>query len=75
MYLSEFDRRTEIKVTCEVCKKMNGTGPVGTHWICQDCKVNTAQLSLKVTFVSVMLLGGFLAITWLGAFILFIYRG
>jgi len=31
--------------------------------------------SLKGTFVSVMLLGGFLAVTWLGVFFLFISRG
>lgn len=31
--------------------------------------------SLKGTFVSVMLLGGFLIVTWLGVFMLFIYRG
>lgn len=29
---------------------------------------------LKGTFVSVLLLGGFLILTWLGVFILFIYR-
>lgn len=33
------------------------------------------EQSLKGTFVSVMLLGGFLALTWLGVFFLFITRG
>ena len=32
------------------------------------------EVSLKGTFVSVMLLGGFLALTWLLVFILFIVR-
>lgn len=31
--------------------------------------------SLRGTFVSVMLLGGFLTVTWLGVFFLFISRG
>jgi hypothetical protein len=31
--------------------------------------------SLKGTFVSVMLLGGFLVVTWVGVFVLFIARG
>ncbi|MFM9330859.1 cytochrome c oxidase subunit 2A [Paenibacillus mesotrionivorans] len=33
---------------------------------------NRKQVSLKGTFVSVMLLGGFLALTWLLVFILFL---
>jgi len=32
------------------------------------------EQSLKGTFVSVMLLGGFLALTWIGVFVLFIAR-
>lgn len=32
------------------------------------------EVSLKGTFVSVMLLGGFLALTWLAVFVLFIAR-
>lgn len=32
------------------------------------------ELALKGTFVSVMLLGGFLALTWLAVFILFVSR-
>jgi hypothetical protein len=35
---------------------------------------NGKKVSLKGTFVSVMLLGGFLALTWLLVFILFISR-
>lgn len=31
--------------------------------------------SLKGTFVSVMLLGGFLAVSWFGVFIIFLLRG
>jgi len=33
------------------------------------------EQSLKGTFVSVMLLGGFIALSWLGIFILFVSRG
>lgn len=33
------------------------------------------EVSLQGTFASVMLLGGFLALTWLLVFILFIARG
>ncbi|HEX7057839.1 MAG TPA: cytochrome c oxidase subunit 2A [Bacilli bacterium] len=33
-----------------------------------------AEISLKGTFVSVMLLGAFLALTWLGVFFLFVHR-
>lgn len=32
------------------------------------------DVSLKGTFVSVLLLGGFLALTWLAVFVLFIAR-
>jgi len=32
------------------------------------------QQSLKGTFVSVMLLGAFLAVTWIGVFLLFVAR-
>jgi len=31
--------------------------------------------SLKGTFVSVLLLGGFLCITWFGAYLIYLYRG
>lgn len=30
---------------------------------------------LKGTFAAVLLLGGFIALTWLGVFMLFIHRG
>ena len=33
------------------------------------------EQSLKGTFVSVMLLAGFIALSWLGIFILFVSRG
>mgnify|MGYP001444752255 CR=1 FL=1 len=32
------------------------------------------QPSLKGTFLSVMLLGGFIALTWLGVFVLYLMR-
>lgn len=43
-----------------------------------DTKLKTEkheEISLKGTFISVMLLGGFLALTWLLVFVLFIARG
>jgi hypothetical protein len=39
-----------------------------------DKKEKHEEVSLKGTFVSVLLLGGFLALTWLLVFILFIAR-
>jgi hypothetical protein len=33
------------------------------------------ESSLRGTFFSVMLLGSFLVLTWIGVFTLFIYRG
>lgn len=39
-----------------------------------DHQVQDGQ-SLKGTFLSVMLLGGFIVLTWLGVFILYINRG
>jgi len=26
-------------ITCQECGKMNGSGQIGTSWICEDCKV------------------------------------
>jgi hypothetical protein len=36
--------------------------------------IHREEHSLKGTFVSVMLLGGFLVLSWLSVFILFIFR-
>ncbi|MFD2192990.1 cytochrome c oxidase subunit 2A [Oceanobacillus bengalensis] len=37
--------------------------------------INENEPKLKGTFISVMLLGGFLVVSWIGAFLLFISRG
>lgn len=37
---SESKQDARLTVTCDACGKTNGKGQTGTHWICEDCKVN-----------------------------------
>ncbi|WP_158453672.1 hypothetical protein [Paenibacillus beijingensis] len=30
-------------ITCKECSRTNGTGSVGTSWICEDCKVEMTE--------------------------------
>lgn len=45
---SESNRDHSITVTCGGCGKVNGQGQIGTHWICEDCKVNEKDTSSNV---------------------------
>ncbi|TDG00792.1 hypothetical protein [Paenibacillus piri] len=37
---SESKTGEPVSVTCNDCGKANGQGEIGTHWICEDCKMN-----------------------------------
>lgn len=52
----------------DIARKPEQTEVIATH------QEKHKEVSLKGTFVSVLLLGGFLALTWLAVFILFIVR-
>lgn len=32
-----------ISINCDNCGKINGQEEVGTHWICEDCKVDASH--------------------------------
>jgi len=34
---AENNQTQEAEINCEECGKINGDGPVGNHWICEDC--------------------------------------
>lgn len=42
---SKSKQDTRITVTCKECGKTSGKGQTGTHWICEDCKVNEIDTS------------------------------
>jgi ribosomal protein L37AE/L43A len=35
----ESKQESPTDITCKDCGKTNGQVKVGTHWICEDCKI------------------------------------